>query len=86
VIADPDEISLDRHSPVRTPSHQAELVKRYCASIDERIRTAPTKADGQRIIEEACAAFETECMSEFLNRALKDHANKILTSRWPEAG
>jgi hypothetical protein len=80
---DLDEVlSENDFSGKSASSPQTDLIHQYCAPIDERIRTAKTKEDGRRILEETCQSFEGNCASDILRSALSRHVTAIFERYW----
>ncbi len=63
---------------------QNELISRHCSDALERIRTASSKSEAQRIVNEFCQKFDRECESNLVRRFLKQYVNSLLDQHWRE--
>jgi hypothetical protein len=76
-----EELISDR---VLGAAHQRELIARYCANADERIRTASSKSEAMRIVDDLCEHFDRACESSMVRTFLKRHVAHLLASHWGE--
>lgn len=74
-----DELSFDRPLSDR---RQEELIKKYCQGIDERIRTAASKEEAERIVQDTCGGFDDACASDLVRAFLKQYVNDLFTKQW----
>ncbi|GEM_PF-5240572 len=76
-----EELTDDRP---RDDTWQREVIARYCADAEERIRTAGSKSEAARIIDELCEHFDRTCESSLVRTFLKKHVAHLLTLHWGE--
>ena len=55
------------------PSRQEELIARHCRGVLETIKDTADQEEAKRIVDEACAGFERECVSPLVRRALVEY-------------
>lgn len=61
-----------------------EVIARYCADAEGRIRTAASKSEASRIIDDLCAGFDRECESSLVRSFLKQHVKRLFAVHWSE--
>lgn len=74
-----DELSFDR--PI-SDHRQEKLIRAYCQGIDEQIRSATSKEEAERIVQDACKGFDRACESDLVRSFLKQHVNNLFTRQW----
>jgi len=74
-----DELTLD--GPL-SDHRQEDLIREYCQGIDERIRSAASKEEADRIVQDACRAFDQACESDLVRGFLKQHVNDLFIRQW----
>jgi len=74
-----DELTDDRP---RDDTWQRDVIARYCADAEERIRTAGSKSEAARILDELCEQFDRACESALVRKVLKKHVAHLLTLHW----
>ena len=72
---------LTSDGPIRD-HRQEKLIREYCRGIDERIRTAPSKEEAERIVQDACRAFDQACESDLVRDYLKQYVNDLFVRQW----
>jgi hypothetical protein len=65
-------------------NRQKELIAQHCSDALERIRTAPSKSEARRIVDEFCQKFDQECESAMVRKFLKQYVNSLLNQHWGE--
>jgi hypothetical protein len=76
-----EELTDDRP---RDDTWQRDVIARYCADAEERIRTAGSKSEAARILGELCEHFDRACESSLVRTFLKNHVAHLLTLHWGE--
>lgn len=76
-----EEFISDR---VLDSGQQKEIIARHCADAEDRIRTAASKSEASRIVDDLCQRFDRECESSLVRSFLKKHVNHLLTLHWSE--
>ena len=61
---------------------QSELIARHCAEVEDRIRTASSRPDAERVSAEACSRFREECPSALLRNALTRRVEELVNKYW----
>ena len=74
-----DEITFQQPAGVQ---RQAELIRRYCSGIEERIDDAPSKEEAVHIVDETCARLEQSCESEVIRAFLRTAMEARVEHRW----
>jgi len=72
-----DELISERGDVMLSSSNQEELIKKYCAGIEYRIRTAPANTEAMRIVDHACCGLENECKSGVVKSFLQQYARRM---------
>jgi hypothetical protein len=65
-------------------NRQKELITQHCSDALERIRTASSKSEARRIVNEFCQKFDQECESAMVRKFLKQYVNSLLNQHWGE--
>ena len=81
MIQNLDEEVLQQKFEASDP-RQAELVKRYCGALENRVRTASSEIEARRIVHEACQTFDFECESNAIKVVLRQYAFRLLADHW----
>jgi hypothetical protein len=74
-----EELSFDQ--PM-TDHRQEDLIWQHCRGIDERIRSAQSKDEAQRLVEESCRHFEQSCESKVVSTFLKKYLHDLYEKEW----
>ncbi len=61
---------------------QSILIRKYCAGVGERIRTAGSRLEAERLLAKYCLNFEEECSSEILRKELRNYLERLLRLYW----
>ena len=77
-----EELIPERRDDILSSSKQEELIKNYCAGIEEQIRTAPASAEAKKIIDVACSGFESECKSGVVRSFLQQYVRGLYENHW----
>jgi len=77
-----EELISERRDDKLSSSKQEELIKNYCAGIEERIRTAPANAEAKKTIDAACRGFEGECKSGVVRSFLQQYVRDLFENHW----
>lgn len=64
------------------PARQQEMIGLYCAGLEERVRSAPTRLQAEQVLSEACDGFDQACESSIVRAYLKQYAHKLLLQYW----
>ncbi|MEX1277198.1 MAG: hypothetical protein WEB62_02875 [Bacteroidota bacterium] len=74
-----DELIFDE--PLH-PDRQREAIGLHCAGLEERIKSAPTRLQAEKVLTEVCDGFDQACESSIVRTYLKQHAHKLLLQYW----
>jgi hypothetical protein len=74
-----DEITSDYAPDGR---RQEELVREFCGGINQRIRSARTREEAERIVQETCSRFDQSCESDVIRSFLKKHVIALCDDTW----
>ncbi len=77
-----EELVSERGDVNLSSSKQEELIKKYCAGIEDRIRTAPANAEAKKIIDDACRGLESECKSGVVRSFLQQYVRDLFENHW----
>ena len=72
-----DELISERGDVKLSLSNQEELIKKYCAGIEYRIRTAPANTEAPEIVGRACRGLENECKSGVVKSFFQQYARRM---------
>jgi hypothetical protein len=69
-------------APLPTHPRQDALIVKYCADIQDRIRTADSELDASKIVESACERFGSECENHVLRSMLREYLTQLVQRYW----
>ena len=65
-----------------TGNRQEDLVKEYCANVEEETRTAHSASEARNHIMSACERFASECDSVLLTSTLRRRLDSMFEKYW----
>ena len=77
-----EELFNEQQFLQRNQIQQSELITKYCAGVEERIRSAVSKEDAELIANAACDKFKSECTSEIVRKALTKYMQLKISQYW----
>ena len=77
-----EELISERRDVKLSPSKQEELIEKYCAGIEGRIRVACEKNNAKKIVNDACKGLETECKSGVIRSFLQQYVRDLYENYW----
>jgi hypothetical protein len=77
-----EELLTDERFLRLDANRQSELITEYCADIEDRIRSAPSRLEALRLSESSCTRFEQACPSALLRKALETHIEELILQYW----
>ncbi|MBA4311393.1 MAG: hypothetical protein C0417_02070 [Chlorobiaceae bacterium] len=77
-----EEIISDQNKSLITPSRQKELIEKYCAGIEDRIRVTSAKNNANDIVNDACTGLEKECKSDVIRSFLQQYVRDLYENHW----
>lgn len=77
-----EELVTDNRFAQFNKKQQTDLLAKHCADIEERIRTASSRYEADRVSAEVCLEFEKECHSSVVRRSMKQRVQDLLIEYW----
>ena len=79
-----EELLNDQQYRQLNPTRQYDLITKYCAGIEEKIRRSASLSEAENIVSIACKNFEDECSSNIIQNALVLHLQNLVNLYWEE--
>jgi len=77
-----EELLTDERYMQLNGNRQSELIANHCGDIENRIRSAPSRLEAERLKELACTKFKQECQSMLVRTALTRYVEKLISRYW----
>ncbi len=77
-----EELLSNDHFAFLNGDQQSDLLRKHCSVVEERIRTAPSRYDAERVAASTCIQFQQDCSSAMLRNALIHRVEDLLTIHW----
>ena len=63
---------------------QERILREYCSHLENKISSASSKADAERIAEESCNQLRKHCSSEILLGQMDGYVQQLIKKYWNE--
>lgn len=61
---------------------QIEIIAEHCGGIGEKIRSAQSRKEAEKIAEDRCVELRKACFSALVQRALVQRTHEIIEQHW----
>jgi hypothetical protein len=76
-------LTVDRFAQLKS-SQQYDIIAKHCSEVEERIRTASSRCEAERVSANTCLQFHHECPSALVRDALTRRVGELISKHWPK--